>query len=71
MAIAAAAQGVGVALESTRLAAGELARGELVVLGGARLTACRGCCTISVPGGAAWRARIAAFQARIQAKAAK
>ena len=34
MAIAAAAQGVGVALESTRLAAGELARGELVVLGG-------------------------------------
>ena len=36
MAIAAAAQGVGVALESTRLAAGELARGELVVLGGGR-----------------------------------
>ncbi|WP_431272274.1 hypothetical protein [Dankookia sp. P2] len=28
--------GVGVALESTRLAAGELARGELVVLGGGR-----------------------------------
>lgn len=36
LAIAAAAQGVGAALESTRLAAGELARGELVVLGGGR-----------------------------------
>ena len=36
MAISAAAQGVGAALESTRVAAGELARGELVELGGGR-----------------------------------
>ncbi|MFZ4407116.1 MAG: LysR substrate-binding domain-containing protein [Paracraurococcus sp.] len=39
MAISAAAQGVGVALESTRLAAEELARGELIELGAGR---CRG-----------------------------
>lgn len=36
MAIAAAVDGLGVALESTRLAARELERGELVVLGGRR-----------------------------------
>lgn len=36
MAIAAAVQGIGAALESTRLASEELARGELVELGGGR-----------------------------------
>jgi len=39
MAISAAAQGVGAALESTRLAAEELARGDLVELGGGRFGA--------------------------------
>ncbi|MDM7950689.1 LysR substrate-binding domain-containing protein [Hydrogenophaga sp.] len=71
MAIAAAVDGLGVALESTRLAWRELERGELVVLGGKRLkTVRRPLHFVSVRSTDQHRVPVAAFVNWIQAQAA-
>ena len=71
MAIAAAVDGMGVALESTRLAAREIERGELVVLGGRGLQKIvRPVHFMSVRSADRARAPVAAFVRWVQAQSA-